>query len=189
MGDVWLVRHGADRVEPRRPAHLDDRPAADCRTARRRRGRWRRGSPATSFELVLTSPAAARPSYGGAGRLPRPPRSTPDLAEWDYGDYEGITTDEIRQTVPGWTVWTHPCPGGETAERGVGAAGPGGGPLPRRRTATSLLFGHGHCLACAGRALAAAAGGARDGCCELDTGTVSVLGHEREHPVVLRWNS
>lgn len=39
---------------------------------------------------------------------------TPLLAEWDYGDYEGLTTPEIRQTVPGWTVWTHPCPGGES---------------------------------------------------------------------------
>ena len=35
----------------------------------------------------------------------------PDLAEWDYGDYEGITTAEIRETVPGWTIWTHPTPG------------------------------------------------------------------------------
>lgn len=38
------------------------------------------------------------------------------LAEWDYGDYEGLTTPQIRETVPHWTVWTHPCPGGETAE-------------------------------------------------------------------------
>lgn len=42
---------------------------------------------------------------------------SPDLAEWDYGDYEGLTTPQIRETVPGWTVWTHPCPGGETAEQ------------------------------------------------------------------------
>lgn len=39
------------------------------------------------------------------------------LAEWDYGDYEGVTTPEIRETVPDWTVWTHPTPGGETAEQ------------------------------------------------------------------------
>ncbi|MEV0059660.1 acid phosphatase [Nocardia sp. NPDC050718] len=43
-----------------------------------------------------------------------------DLAEWDYGDYEGLTTVQIRETVPGWTVWTAPVPGGEDAEQ-VGA--------------------------------------------------------------------
>lgn len=40
---------------------------------------------------------------------------SPLLAEWDYGDYEGLTTPQIRETVPGWTVWTHESPGGETA--------------------------------------------------------------------------
>jgi len=39
-----------------------------------------------------------------------------DLAEWDYGDYEGLTTPQIRERAPHWTVWTHPCPGGESAE-------------------------------------------------------------------------
>ncbi|RSM64864.1 acid phosphatase [Kibdelosporangium aridum] len=40
-----------------------------------------------------------------------------ELAEWDYGDYEGLTTAKIRETVPGWTVWTHPSPGGEEAKQ------------------------------------------------------------------------
>ena len=40
----------------------------------------------------------------------------PDLKEWDYGDYEGITTKEIRETVPGWTIWDGECPNGETGE-------------------------------------------------------------------------
>lgn len=41
---------------------------------------------------------------------------TEELAEWDYGDYEGMTTDEIQERVPHWTVWSHPIPGGETGE-------------------------------------------------------------------------
>lgn len=41
----------------------------------------------------------------------------PDAAEWDYGDYEGLTTPQIRQTAPGWTVWSAPTPGGETADQ------------------------------------------------------------------------
>lgn len=39
------------------------------------------------------------------------------LAEWDYGSYEGLTTEQIRETVPDWLVWTHGCPGGETVEQ------------------------------------------------------------------------
>lgn len=46
----------------------------------------------------------------------------PLIAEWDYGDYEGMTTPQIREQVPEWTVWTHPCPGGETAEDITGRA-------------------------------------------------------------------
>ena len=42
---------------------------------------------------------------------------SPLLAEWDYGDYEGLTTPEIRKSVPDWLVWTHGCPGGETVRR------------------------------------------------------------------------
>ena len=111
----------------------------------------------------------------------------PDLAEWDYGSYEGITTDEIRESVPGWTVWTHPCPGGEAAEQ-VSAR------LDRvvdRCLAASgdcLLFGHGHSLrALAARWLRLPVSEGR--LLKLDTGTVSVLGHEREDRVVLHWNS
>ena len=67
---------------------------------------------------------------GGGGRPASPPAPAPalvdrreiwpELAEWDYGDYEGLTTQRIREDVPGWTVWTGPVPGGESAEQ-VGA--------------------------------------------------------------------
>lgn len=70
---------------------------------------------------------------------------TEELAEWDYGDYEGLTTPQIRETVPGWTVWTHPCPGGETAEQ-VGARA--AKVLARARASLAdgdvVLVGHGH---------------------------------------------
>ena len=58
-----------------------------------------------------------------------------DLVEWDYGDYEGMTTQEIRKAVPGWSLWTHPMPGGETPSQVGGPGGPGararGGPSRR----------------------------------------------------------
>jgi broad specificity phosphatase PhoE len=67
------------------------------------------------------------------------------LAEWDYGDYEGTTTDEIRKTVPDWLVWTHGCPGGETvaqvshrADQAIAMA------LDHMESRDVLFVGHGH---------------------------------------------
>lgn len=42
---------------------------------------------------------------------------TPLLSEWDYGDYEGVTTHDIRKNVPGWLLWTYGCPGGESVDQ------------------------------------------------------------------------
>jgi broad specificity phosphatase PhoE len=71
--------------------------------------------------------------------------TSPLLAEWDYGAYEGLTTPEIRQTVPGWLVWTHGCEGGESvaqvsqrADRAVAYA------LEHMETRDVLFVGHGH---------------------------------------------
>lgn len=70
---------------------------------------------------------------------------SPVLAEWDYGDYEGLTTSEIRQSVPDWLVWTHGCPGGEStrqvsdrADRAIGFA------LEQMKSRDVLFVGHGH---------------------------------------------
>lgn len=70
---------------------------------------------------------------------------SPLLAEWDYGSYEGLTTVQIRETVPDWTVWTHGCPGGESvaqvserADRAVAQA------LENMETRDVVFVGHGH---------------------------------------------
>ena len=110
-----------------------------------------------------------------------------DVREWDYGDHEGRTTPEIREEVPGWTVWRGPVPGGERLEE-VGARAD-------RVVARLLAAGgdvavvsHGHFL----RVLAARwlelppVEGRRFA---LDTATVSVLGTEREARVVRLWNA
>ncbi|OBA77641.1 acid phosphatase [Mycolicibacterium mucogenicum] len=67
------------------------------------------------------------------------------LAEWDYGDYEGLTTPQIREQVPDWLVWTHGCPGGESladvsarADRAVALA------LEHMATRDVVFVGHGH---------------------------------------------
>jgi broad specificity phosphatase PhoE len=67
------------------------------------------------------------------------------ITEWDYGDYEGMTTEEIRKTVPNWLVWTHGCPGGETtadvlgrADRAIAIA------LQHMESRDVIFVGHGH---------------------------------------------
>ncbi|MDI9917121.1 acid phosphatase [Rhodococcus sp. IEGM 1379] len=66
--------------------------------------------------MILTSPRLRAQRTGDLAGLPEE-RTWDALSEWDYGDYEGLTTPEIRQSVPDWTVWTHPCPGGEHADQ------------------------------------------------------------------------
>lgn len=110
-----------------------------------------------------------------------------DLVEWAYGDYEGISTAVIRETVPGWTVWSHPTPGGETSDQ---VAERLDRVVARTRSCEgrTLVFGHGHALrALTARWLEQPVGEGRY--FRLDTSTLSVLGWERETPVLLRWNS
>jgi broad specificity phosphatase PhoE len=109
-----------------------------------------------------------------------------DLREWDYGDYEGITTKQIREKVPGWTVWTHPCPNGETIEQISGRADRVVARLHEIKGPVAL-FSHGHFL----RVLAAR-WLALDGSCGrfflLGTSTLSIFGYERETPAIKTWN-
>ncbi len=140
-----------------------------------------------AFALVLTSPMVrAVRTCELCGLLARAERSD-DLCEWSYGTYEGKTTDEIRRTEPEWSVFHDGAPGGEDAEQVAQRA--------RRVIARvlgtdgdAILFAHGHFL----RVLAAAwlelapEDGERFA---LDTGTVSILGFERETRVIRLWNS
>ena len=69
----------------------------------------------------------------------------PLISEWDYGDYEGTTTEEIRKAVPDWLVWTHGCPGGETvAQVGVRADRAIAMALDHMKRRDVLFVGHGH---------------------------------------------
>jgi len=109
-----------------------------------------------------------------------------ELLELDYGEYEGLTTAEIRETVPDWTVWTHGSPGGETVEEGAARLDPLVAELASSGGDVAVVA-HGHIL----RILAArwleepATFGER---LTLATGTLSVLGWERETRCVRAWN-
>jgi broad specificity phosphatase PhoE len=110
----------------------------------------------------------------------------PDLAEWDYGKYEGLTTSQIRESAPGWLLFPDGCPGGETPEqvaarvdRVIARTRAGGGDV--------ALFAHGHVLRVLGaRWLGLPAGAGQYFL--LDTGTVSVLGYDHEIPAIRIWN-
>jgi probable phosphoglycerate mutase len=184
-GELWVIRHGETEWS-RDGLHtsyteLDLTPEGED-VARRLADRLE----GVEFDLVLTSPRIrARRTAELAGFADVEP--VEDLTEWDYGDYEGLTTAKIRETVPGWTVWSHPCPGGETApevsrrmDRVVAKVRDHGGRV--------LVFSHGH----ASRALAARwlDQPVQEGrLFTLDTATISVLSYERESPTVARWNS
>ncbi len=140
-----------------------------------------------SFARILTSP---RTRAIDTCRLALPGRSAevdPNLAEWDYGQYEGLTTPQIRETVPEWTVWTHPCPGGETAGD-VGRRADAVLAVCRQVNGDVLLVAHGHLLrVLAARWLGLEATGGR--LLLLDPATLSVLAWEREVAVLASWNS
>ena len=136
------------------------------------------------FALVLTSPLRrARETCALAGFDGEP---DPDLLEWDYGAYEGLTTAEIQAERPGWSLWTDGVIGGE-----------GGADVGRRVDRViqrarlvegdTLCVAHGHVLrVLAARWLGLPPAGGR--LFALGTGTVSILGWERDTPVVSLWN-
>ncbi len=139
------------------------------------------------FALVLCSPLLrARETCELAGFGDSRVELCDDLREWDYGEYEGLTTPEIRERDPDWALWHDGCPGGESPAQ-VGARADRALAWLRVADGDAIAFAHGHIL----RALGArwiespVAGGAR---LFLSTGAVSELGYERETPVLRSWN-
>lgn len=185
MNELWTVRHGRTEWSAAgRHTSTTDVPllAEGEAVAQALRGRL----DDVEFAQVLTSPRLrARRTAELAGFSDA--EVDEDLAEWDYGDYEGVTTEEIRERDPGWTIWTHPTPGGETPEQVTERLDR---VVARVRGAEgrTLVFGHGHAL----RALAARWLGrpVQSGqWFKLDTATLSTLGYEHEHPVLQTWNA
>lgn len=139
------------------------------------------------FGLVLSSPRLrARRTAELAGFAG--PELDEDLAEWDYGEFEGLTSVEIRERWPGWRIWFNGCPGGESAEQVRARLTRVVTRVRESGVERAIAFGHGH----ASRVLAL---------CWLDfpiifgqsfplqVASVSVLGREKESPAVIRWNS
>ncbi len=195
--ELWLVRHGetewsaANKHTSRTDVSLTERGRERAAVL----GRFLAG---VKFCAVLRSPMQrARETCEIAGFGDRAVVDD-GLCEWDYGVYEGLTTAEIQQEIPGWSVWKDPVIGGETLEQvgeradGViaralaaakGASAGAAGADARR----VLLFGHAHIL----RIVAArwvGLGPIGGSYFALGTGSVSVVGWERETRVVQGWN-
>jgi probable phosphoglycerate mutase len=183
--EVWLIRHGETEwsASGRHTGRTDlELSAAGGEGARKLGVRLAE----VTFDAVFSSPLRrARDTCNLAGLGDRAD-VVDDLREWDYGDYEGLTTAEVRATRPDWTVWRDGCPGGESADE-VGARVDRVITRLREDDGAVAVFGHGHCL----RVLAARWVGlpARDGALlALDTAALSRLGWEREQPVIRAWN-
>jgi probable phosphoglycerate mutase len=183
--NAWLVRHGeTEWARLGRHTGRTDVPLTDVGRAQAQAVRSKLAGH--EFALVLSSPlsrALETARLAGFGDVVEVDR---DLMEWDYGEYEGLTTPQIREKVDGWTIWTRGAPGGETPDD-VGKRCDRVIARVRGANGDALFFGHGHQLrALSARWLELPASGGRH--FALATATVSVLGWERETPVVERWN-
>jgi broad specificity phosphatase PhoE len=183
---AWLIRHAeTEWSKSGRHTGRTNVPLTD--TGRERARQLASRLAERRFALVLVSPLDRARETARLAGLGDASEVREDLLEWDYGDYEGITTAEIRKDRPDWYLWRDGVPNGETADE-VGARcdrvieeilGAGG---------DVAIFAHGHVL----RAL-----GARwveepvsfGGRLYLTTGAVSVLGFEREVRVLRSWNA
>ena len=185
---LWLLRHGATEwaLNGRHTGSTDLPLLPEGEAEARALG------PVLSqqqFAAVFSSPLQRAQRTCELAGLGDRMQICDDIIEWNYGDYEGITTATIRETVPDWTVLSHGCPNGEGAPQvearcttaiSTALAVPGEGDV--------ALFAHGHILrALAGTWLGLGAAGGQ--LLKLGTASVSILGWERDTRAIQRWNA
>ena len=183
---VYVVRHGETEWSlSGQHTGVTDIPLTDNGRAVARR--LRPVLAKESFALVLTSPLVrARETCELAGLGARAVLE-PDLREWNYGDYEGLTPKQIHAKAPGWMVFRDGCPGGETPAQ-IGARVDRVLAQVRSAPGDVALFAHGHVF----RVLVARWIGLPPGAGQhflLDTATLNVLGYYRDSPAVKIWNA
>jgi broad specificity phosphatase PhoE len=182
-GELWLIRHG-ETEWTLSGAHTSRTDLPLTTAGEQCATKLKSLLSGKQFALVLSSPMQR--AINTAKLAGFEPKIDKNLCEWDYGDYEGLTTPEIQRDAPGWSVWTSPSPGGESAEQVQARAEK----VIERAIAVGgdvALFGHGHFS----RVLGATWLGLepqRGRSFALSTGTVSVLGYERDTRVIKLWN-
>jgi broad specificity phosphatase PhoE len=183
--ELWLARHGeTEWTKTLRHTSTTDVPLTEVGEEEARALGARVGDHA--FALVLSSPMRRALDSAHLAGFGDRVEVDDDLVEWNYGNYEGRTTADIREERPGWTLWDDGVPMGEIPEqvaartrRVIDRASKAGGDV--------LLFAHGHVL----RVLAATWLGLSPEAGQLfalGTATLSVLGYEREARVIRHWN-
>jgi probable phosphoglycerate mutase len=184
-GELWLIRHGETEwsLSGAHTGRTDLPLTAEGEAQARGLAPKIAGHP---FALVLTSPMQrARRTCELAG-LGAEAQLERNLSEWDYGDYEGLSTADIHRTRPDWSIFRDGFPGGETIDQVAARAQAA---IARALAAKGdvALFAHGHIL----RILAACwlelpPADAR--LFALSTASISMLGYEHETRVITRWN-
>ncbi|HXG26357.1 MAG TPA: histidine phosphatase family protein [Candidatus Binatia bacterium] len=183
--ELWLVRHGETEWS-RLGRHMGRTDIPLTETGREQARSVARKLAGHDFELVLASPLSRAFETAVLAGFGNRAERCDDLREWDYGLDEGRTTAEIRLERPGWTVWRDGPLGGETVEA-VGERVDRVIRRVRQATGDVAVFAHGHVLRIfAARWLGEPPSEGR--LYALSTATVSVLGWERETPVIERWN-
>jgi broad specificity phosphatase PhoE len=186
MNELWLIRHAqTEWAEAGRHTGRTDIPLTDGgRDAARALRERLAGHP---FTTVLVSPLSRARETAELAGLGECAQLREDLLEWDYGDYEGITTPEIREGRPGWYLWDDGVPNGEAAAD-VAARVDRIIDEVLQLEGDVAIVAHGHLL----RVLAARwleQPPAFGGRLVLQTGAVSRLGFEREVRALRAWNT
>ncbi|MGH7826845.1 MAG: histidine phosphatase family protein [Candidatus Binatia bacterium] len=183
---VYAIRHGETEWSlSGKHTGITDLPLTS--NGRRNATRLRPVLQKESFALVLSSPlqrALETCKLAGFESLAQVDR---DLMEWNYGEYEGLTSDEIEQKAPGWMIFEDGCPGGENPTQ-VGARADRVIDRVRATGRDVALFAHGHVL----RVLVARWAGLPASAGQhflLDTGTVNILSYYRNVPAIEKWNA
>jgi probable phosphoglycerate mutase len=183
--NVFAIRHG-ETAWSLSEQHTGKTDIPLTNNGRRLAERMRPVLAGKAFRLVLSSPMRrARETCELAG-FGAKAVIDPDLVEWNYGEYEGLTPRQIREVAPGWLIFRDGCPGGETPEQ-VGVRVDRVIARSRAVDGDVLLFAHGHVLRVLGaRWIGLPTSGGMHFL--LDTGTLCVLGYYREIPAVRIWN-
>jgi broad specificity phosphatase PhoE len=184
--EVYLVRHGETEwsLSGQHTGSTDIPLTENGKAVARELGQKLKG---IEFTAVWSSPMSRAIDTARLAGYEHDVRIDDRLTEWAYGEYEGMTTPEIRETRPDWFLWRDGCPGGESPAQ-VGARADGLVEEVRAVQGDVLLFAHGHILrVITARWLGYPPG---DGMhFSLGTATLSILGWEREAASIWRWNA